>query len=183
MSTEELGTPKKSKKKRKKLKAAKQETAVVETKAAEAVEEKPVKKSKKKLKAKAFKQKSKLVKDTGRRKAKVVATGPTGMPRVRDYKLPTPRQVDKEKMDKQLKRLRERKLVSKKVTSLVGVSFTKSYHDRKYKVIGTKKGWVVSNKKLGQKGPFAQLYGVACEITAGPRDPYRFFKDELSALR
>ena len=124
--------------------------------------------AKKMSKKKARKQDKKVkagarTKQTNKKKAKA-------KPRV-----PKPREVNEAKMDAQLKRLKERKLVPKRATSLIGVTLVREYHGKKYVVRGTKTGWLVKN--TGKK--FAGLFGAAANITGAPRNPYVFFNKAL----
>lgn len=90
----------------------------------------------------------------------------------RAYLLPAPREVTVAKLDAQLKRLKERKLVPKRATSLLGVTLVREYHGKKFVVRATKKGWL--NKANGKV--YSGLFGVACAIVGAPRNPYVFFK-------
>jgi len=90
-------------------------------------------------------------------------------------RVPKPREVNEAKMDAQLKRLKERKLVPKRAISLIGVTLVREYHGKKYVVRGTKTGWLVKN--TGKK--FAGLFGAAANITGAPRNPYVFFNKAL----
>lgn len=118
------------------------------------------------------------------KKSKVIAKGPTGRPRTNDYSLPKPKEASPAKMDAQLKRLHERKLVSPKLKTLIGTVIVKHHRDRKSVIVGTKKGWFVKRGPKPIVGKhFTQLYGVACNLVNGPRDPYLFFKDELKKLK
>lgn len=188
LGTPKLGTPKTNKTEESKVNVAKlKKAASSEKKPKKSIGNKGGAVKKTSEVSKLGKKKSKggvSMKNTGKRKAKVIATGPTGRPRALEYQLPKMKEANRAKMDAQLKRLRERKLVSKKVTSLIGVSFTKEHRGKKYTITGTKKGWFVKNgSNKPPVGPFTQLYGVACNLVDGPRDPYLFFKDELAKLR
>lgn len=148
------------------------------------VKEKPKKKKKKLLTnghangVKAKNGKPEFVRTRSGRKKKVLSYGPSGNPRTNNYLLPKPKKTTPDKMDWQLERLRERKLVSPKVKTLVGVKLIKRYNDKKWVVKGTKKGWLVKNT-----GKFyTSLFGVTCNIVNGPRSGYQFFEEQLKKL-
>lgn len=116
-----------------------------------------------KAKKKSSKNKKPVVRHRGRQVKKV---------KKRAYLLPAPREVTVAKLDAQLKRLKERKLVPKRATSLLGVTLVREYHGKKFVVRATKKGWL--NKASGKV--YSGLFGVACAIVGAPRNPYVFFK-------
>lgn len=116
------------------------------------------------------KDKNKPRKPKARVKRKVKAKAKKQKPRC-----PRPREVNEAKMDAQLKRLKERKLVPKRATSLIGVTLVREYHGKKFVVRGTKKGWLAKhNGKL-----YAGLFGAAASIAGAPRNPYVFFAKSL----
>jgi hypothetical protein len=115
--------------------------------------------------------KKKTIKKSKAKKAKVSAKSKkTAQPRI-----PKPREVNVAKMDAQLKRLKERKLVPRSATSLIGVTLVREYHGKKYVVRGTKTGWLVKNS--GKR--YAGLFGAAASIAGAPRNPYVFFSKSL----
>lgn len=120
--------------------------------------------SKKKLAART-KQTAKKVKKSTKRKLSA-----KNQPRI-----PKPREVNVAKMDAQLKRLKERKLVPRNATSLIGVTLVREYHGKKYVVRATKTGWLVKNS--GKR--YAGLFGAAASIAGAPRNPYVFFSKSL----
>jgi hypothetical protein len=79
-------------------------------------------------------------------------------------------------MDAQLKRLKERGLVPRTATSLIGVRLVRPYMGKKYIIRGTSKGWL--RQDTGKH--FPSLFAVACNIVDGPRNGYLFFKDALA---
>lgn len=93
----------------------------------------------------------------------------------RTYPLPKAKIATPEKMDAQLERLKERKLVSRKLRTLVGYTLTKTWRGKVYTLKATESGWF----RTDTKEYYTSLYGAACSIVNGPRSGYVFFKDSL----
>ena len=154
-------------------------------KQSEVTEEKPAKVSVKKIKA-ASKTKATKKATSKKTKKKVAAKlmkGPSGRVRTRTYVLPKTKESSEAKMDWQLDRLKERKLVSPKVKTLIGVKLIKRHNGKKVVVKGTKKGWLIKvGPKLVKGQTFTSLFGVACNVVNGPRNGYQFFGEQLKLL-